>query len=246
VPDRAPARATARATARAALAGGDAVLCEWEARPLLAAYGVGKNSAGALAQTADAAVQAAAAIGAPVALKLQSPDIAHKTEAGAVKLNLVNASEVRDAYEFITAAAIRHAPSARIRGVLVQPMAPPGHEVILGVKRDATFGPMLLVGLGGVNVEALKDVALAPVPVDAEEARRLLLRLKSAPLLQAYRGRPPADVDALVEAMVRLALLAADFVDEIAEIDLNPVIVHAKGQGISVVDALVVKGAGTR
>ena len=241
-----PDRAVARARARAALAGGDAVLCEWEARPLLAAYGIGGQSAGALAKTAEAAVAAAAAIGAPVALKLQSPDITHKTEAGAVKLNLVSPSQVRDAYDLLTIAAKKHAPLARIRGVLVQPMAPPGHEVILGVKRDATFGPMLLVGLGGVNVEMLKDVALAPVPVAAEEARDLLLRLKSAPLLQAYRGRPPADVDALVEAMVRLALLAADFADEIAEIDLNPVIVHARGQGISVVDALVVKGTGKR
>jgi len=120
-------------------------------------------------------------------------------------------------------------------------MAPPGLEMILGIKRDPTFGPLLLVGLGGVNVERFKDVVLAPVPLAPEAARGLLARLKGASLLDAYRGSPPRDVDALVDAMVRLATLAHDFADEIVEIDLNPVIVHAAGEGISVVDALLVK-----
>jgi acetyltransferase len=123
-------------------------------------------------------------------------------------------------------------------------MAPPGREVILGVKRDATFGPMLMVGLGGVAVEVLKDVALAPVPLAAGEARELLGRLKGAALLEAHRGAPPADVDALVELMVRLSRFAADHAETIAEVDLNPVLVHAKGRGVSVVDALIVKGEG--
>ena len=120
-------------------------------------------------------------------------------------------------------------------------MAPAGREVILGVNRDATWGPLLMVGLGGVLVEALGDVALAPVPLDHAAARALLGRLKGAALLGAYRGAPPADIDALVELMVRLSQFAADHADEIAEIDLNPVIVHAKGQGVSIVDALIVK-----
>ena len=118
---------------------------------------------------------------------------------------------------------------------------PPGREVILGIKRDATFGPMLMVGLGGVQVEILKDVALSPVPLRASEARELLARLKGAALLDAHRGAPPADVDALVELMVRLSQFAADHADAIAEIDLNPVLVHARGNGVSVVDALIVK-----
>jgi acetate---CoA ligase (ADP-forming) len=231
----------ASATARARLAAADRVLCEWEARPVLAAYGIGALPAASLVHSAAAAAAAAAAIGAPVALKIQSPEILHKTEAGGVKLNLASPEEVAPAYEALIAAANRNAPSARLRGVLVQAMAPPGLEMILGIKRDATFGPLLLVGLGGVNVEHFKDVVLAPVPLAPDAARGLLKRLTGASLLTAYRGSPPCDVDALVDVMVRLAALAHDFADEIAEIDLNPVIVHAEGNGLSVVDALVVK-----
>jgi acetate---CoA ligase (ADP-forming) len=231
----------ARAAVRARLAEADGVLCEWEARPLLAAYGIGTLPAARLVDTAAAAAEAAAAIGAPVALKIQSPDIVHKTEAGGVRLNLTSPAQVGPAYAALIAAAKAHAPSARIGGVLVQAMAPPGLEMILGIKRDATFGPLLLVGLGGVNVERFKDVVLAPVPLAPDAARGLLKRLKGASLLKAYRGSPPRDVDALVDAMVHLATLAHDFADEIAEIDLNPVIVHAEGAGLSVVDALLVK-----
>ncbi len=226
-----------------ALAAGDGVLCEWQARPLLAAYGIGGDLAGELVDSAEAAVAAASTLGVPVALKLQSPDIAHKTEAGALRLNLRGADQVRAAYAAVTAAGKAYAPAARILGVLVQAMAPPGQEVILGIKRDATFGPMLLIGLGGVNVELLQDVILAPLPLLPAEARSLLWRLRGARLLRSFRGGAPADVDALVDAMLRLARLAQDCAETIAEIDLNPVIVHGQGQGISVVDALVLKAA---
>jgi acyl-CoA synthetase (NDP forming) len=234
-----------RAAALAALAGPERVLCEWEARPVLAAYGIGSNPMGVLAESPEAAAAGAAAIGAPVALKVQSPDLVHKTEAGAVMLNLAAPAEVADAYLTLIAAAKRNAPAARLSGVLVQPMAAPGREVILGIKRDLSFGPQLLVGLGGVNVELIGDVLLAPVPLTREDARGLIARLKSARLLSAYRGAPPADIDALVEAMLRLAQLAADFPEHIAEIDLNPVIVHAEGRGISLIDALIVKPSPT-
>jgi acyl-CoA synthetase (NDP forming) len=230
-----------RAAAGAALAAADAVLCEWEARPILARYGIGSNPVGRLASSADAAVAAAQTIGGAVALKVQSSDILHKTEAGAVALGLASAQDVRGAYARVLASARQHVPGARILGVLVQPMAPPGREVILGVKRDATFGPLLMVGLGGIEVEVLKDVALAPVPLAPGEARELLARLKGAALLEAHRGKPPADVDTLVELMVRLSHFAADHADAIAEIDLNPVLVHEQGKGASVVDALIVK-----
>ena len=140
----------------------------------------------------------------------------------------------------------RYAPNARIDGVLVQPMAAAGREVILGINRDARWGPLLMVGLGGVLVEALGDVALAPVPLDHEAALRLLGSLKGAALFGPHRGAPPADTDALAELMVRLSHFAADHADDIAEIDLNPVIVHARGQGVSVVDALIVKRARRR
>jgi acetyltransferase len=179
----------------------------------------------------------------PVALKLQSPDIAHKTEAGALRLNLRGEDEVRTGFAAVLAAAKAYAPAARILGVLVQAMAAPGQEVILGIKRDPTFGPMLLVGLGGLNVELLNDVVLTPLPLRKEEALSLLWRLRGARLLRSFRGGPPTDVDALVDAMLRLARLAQDCAEVIAEIDLNPIIVHRQGQGISVVDALVVKAA---
>ncbi len=172
-----------RAAVQKALAVAGPVLCEWEARPILAAYGIGSKDAGELVERADAAAAAAQKIGGAVALKVQSPDIAHKTEAGAVALNLVGADAVRTAYARVLGNAVRAVPNARVLGVLVQPMAPPGREVILGVKRDATFGPLLMVGLGGVNVEIFKDVALAPLPLSEADARDMLGRLKGAPLL---------------------------------------------------------------
>jgi acetate---CoA ligase (ADP-forming) len=225
----------------ALLAKAPPVVCEYQARPLLAAYGIGAENGGRLAQSGDEAVAAAQSIGRPVALKVQSADIPHKTEAGGVILNLEGADAVRAGYERVLAAARRHAPAARIDGVLVQPMALPGREVILGVSRDPTWGPLLMVGLGGVLVEALGDVAMAPVPLDAEAARALIGRLKGAQLLGHHRGAPPADIGALVELMVRLSLFAADHADEISAIDLNPVIVHPEHAGVSIVDALIVK-----
>ena len=230
-----------RDRARSLLAAAPPVLCEWKARPLLAAYGVSGGEGGELARSAAEAETAAKKCNGPVALKVQSADIAHKTEAGGVELNLTGAEAVRAAHDRILANARRHAPSARIDGVLVQPMAPAGREVILGVSRDPNWGPLLMVGLGGVLVEALGDVALSPVPLDHTAARAILARLKGAKLLDGFRGAPPADIDALVDLMVRLSHFAADHADEIAEIDLNPVIVHARGQGLSIADALIVR-----
>jgi acetate---CoA ligase (ADP-forming) len=235
------APAVAAATARAMLAQAGPALCEWEARAILARYGIGANSVGTLTGSAEEAVSAAGSIGGPVALKVQSPDILHKTEAKAVALGLTSPQSVRAAYETVLANARRHAAKARILGVLVQPVAPKGREMILGVKRDATFGPLLMVGLGGVAVEVLNDVALAPAPLDANEARAMLGRLKGAALLDAHRGAPAADVDALVDLMVRLSEFASDHADTVAEVDLNPVLIHARGEGVSVVDALIVK-----
>ena len=224
---------------RAKLAGLGPVLCEWQARPLLAAYGMGSDG-GTLAHSPDEAEAIASKLARPVALKVQSPDILHKTEAGAVTLNITS-DGVRANYERVLAAAQRHAPHAHIDGVLVQPMAPPGREVILGVNRDATWGPLLMAGLGGVLVEALGDVVLAPVPLNRAAAAALLGRLKGAAILGPYRGMPAADTDALIDLIVRLSQFAADYADEIAEIDLNPVIVHEKGLGVTLADALIVK-----
>jgi len=231
----------AREKAGRVLAASHPVLCEWEARPLLAAYGIAEhNPVGCLAWSADEAEATARAVGVPVALKVQSPDIPHKTEAGALALGLMPEA-VPAAYHRVLANAKRHVPGAHILGVLVQPMVPPGREVILGIKRDDLWGPMLLVGLGGVLVEVLGDVALSPVPLGPQDARELLARLRGAALFEAHRGALAADVEALVDLMVRLGRFAADHADEVVEVDLNPVLVHPEGQGVSVVDALIVK-----
>jgi acetyltransferase len=223
-----------------ALAAGGPVLTEAEAKALLALYGIARPPE-ALVTTAGEAVQAAVDIGGRVALKVQSPNITHKTEAGAVMLGITGETAVRDAYERILASAKAAYPEAPIHGILVQAMARPGREIILGITRDANFGPMLMVGLGGIHVEVLRDVAFVPVPIRQEEALALLDGLKGAALFDGVRGAPPADRTALAELMVTLSRFAADHADLIDEIDLNPVIVHAQGQGLTVVDALIVK-----
>jgi acyl-CoA synthetase (NDP forming) len=223
-----------------ALAAAGRVLTEVEAKALLARYGVSRPQE-VMATSADEAAQAAARIGGPVALKVQSPDITHKTEAGGIALGIVGEAAVREAYQRVLGSAKRAYPEAAIRGVLVQAMAPPGREIILGITRDAVFGPMLMVGLGGIHVEVLRDIAFAPVPIEADQALALLDQLKGAALLGAVRGAPPADRAALAELIVRLSRFAADHAELIEEVDLNPVIVHPQGQGVTVVDALIVR-----
>ncbi len=230
----------ARDKVRASLAASGDILSEWQARPLLAVYGVGNGNHERLAQSAAVAEAIARTIGGPVALKVQSPDIPHKTEAGAVALN-VAADDARDAYERVLASTKRYAPAARIDGVLVQPMVKPGREVILGVSRDERWGPLLMLGLGGTLVEAMGDVALSPLPLARDEALALLARLKGAVVFGPWRGMPEADTGALADLMVKLGQFAVDHAEDVAEIDLNPVIVHAKGDGVSVVDALIIK-----
>ena len=230
----------ARDKVRASLAASGDILSEWQARPLLAVYGVGNGNHEQLAQSAAVAEAIARTIGGPAALKVQSPDIPHKTEAGAVALN-VAADDARDAYERVLASAKRYAPAARIDGVLVQPMVKPGREVILGVSRDERWGPLLMLGLGGTLVEAMGDVALSPLPLARDEALALLARLKGAVVFGPWRGMPEADTGALADLMVKLGQFAVDHAEDVAEIDLNPVIVHAKGDGVSVVDALIIK-----
>ena len=215
------------------------VLCEYEAKEVLAAYGVPRPREEMVGDVTRA-VEAAGRIGFPVALKVQSPDIPHKTEAGALALGIATPAALRRAYRQVVSAARTAHPGADVRGVLVQQMAPKGVEVIVGVTRDETFGPLVMVGLGGVFVEVLRDVAFAPAPLTREDARDLLGQLRGARLLQGVRGEPPADVDALIDLLVGVSRFAADHADAIAEIDLNPVIVHPQGQGVSVVDALII------
>jgi acyl-CoA synthetase (NDP forming) len=229
-----------RQTVGRALRESGKVLTEVNAKALLAAYGM-KRPSEFLATGEDDASDAAMRIGGAVALKVQSADILHKTEAGAVALGLGGDAAVRDGYRAVLARAKAAHPDAQIDGVLVQAMAKRGQEMILGITRDPVFGPMLMVGLGGIHVEVLKDVAFAPVPLDADDALALLGELHGAALLDGVRGAKPADKVALAELMVALSRFAADHSEQIAEIDLNPVIVHPAGEGLSVVDALIVK-----
>jgi len=225
---------------RRRLAAAGRVLTEVEAKALLARYGVPRPQE-MLVTTAGEAVKAAARIGGPVALKIQSADITHKTEAGGIALGVLGETAVREAYQRVLASTKRAYPEAPVQGILVQAMAPPGREIILGITRDSTFGPMLMVGLGGIHVEVLRDIAFTPVPIGEQEALALLNQLKGAALLGSIRGTPPADCAALAKLIAKLSGFAADHADLIEEIDLNPVIVHPQGQGLTVVDALIVK-----
>jgi acetyltransferase len=229
----------ARDQIRAALAASATVLNEYHARLLLEPYGIGGN-VGTLVGSAAEADAAARIIGGPVAVKVQSGDILHKTEVGAVAIN-VAPEDAGAAYERVLESAKRFVSTAEIEGVLVQPMVPPGREVIVGISRDECWGPMLMLGLGGVMVEAVHDAVLAPVPLDNEAAVALVHRLKASALFGAYRGMPPADTEALADLIVKLSEFASNHADDIAEVDLNPVIVLARGEGVAVVDALIVK-----
>jgi len=221
----------------AAMAAGRRQLDAVEARPLLAAYGIA-TAAEALATTPDEAAARAAQIGFPVAMKLISPDILHKTEAGGVILNIRSAEEAAAAFTALIARGRAGQPAARIRGVQVQKMVA-GQEVIVGVKRDPTFGPLVMFGLGGIYVEVLADVSFRLAPLTEADAWEMLAEVRSARLLAGVRGAAPADRAALVDAIVRVGRLAADH-PQIAELDINPLMVLAEGQGVVAVDARVV------
>lgn len=217
----------------------DRTLCEHETKAVLARWGI-DTGPGVLARDADEAVSAAAGFGTAVALKVQSPDISHKTEIGGVALGLETEGDIRTGFHRLMANAANHAPGAHLHGVLVEPMAGPGTEMILGVNRDPDFGPLLMMGMGGVLVEVLNDVVLTPVPVTAVEAARLLRKLKGYPLLEGVRGQPPADVAALAALIESLSRFAAAQGESLGELDLNPVIVHPEGQWVTIADALLI------
>jgi acyl-CoA synthetase (NDP forming) len=213
-------------------------LSERDAKGLLGLYGVAFVQ-DRVVQTADDAVAAAGSTGYPVVLKVESPDIAHKTEAGVVRLGLRDAAAVRAAFEAVMWAAKRVEPPARIAGVLVQPMLDAGVEIVVGSQLDPTFGPLVVVGLGGVMVELLRDATTELAPVNHAQARMMLGRLQGFPLLTGFRGSAPVDLDKLCEVIVRVSQAAAELADVVAEIDVNPVIC-GPGRAIAV-DALVVR-----
>jgi acyl-CoA synthetase (NDP forming) len=211
-------------------------LSEHESKQVLAAYGIPMVRSVLLAPGEISAADKPP-LPFPLAVKIDSPDIAHKTEAGAVRLNVRSLEELKRAAEEVVTAARRHRPDARINGVLVSEMAQ-GVEVIVGAVNDRFFGPVVMLGLGGIFTELLKDAAHRFAPLDPESAREMIRSLRTAPLITGYRGRPPLAVEALAETLVRVSLLAADHADRIAEIDINPLFVNESG--VAAADALIV------
>jgi acyl-CoA synthetase (NDP forming) len=188
----------------------------------------------------DAAI---ARVGFPMVMKIQSRDIPHKSEVGGVRVNIATKGEAFAAYDLLLESVRRRRPDAAIQGVLVGPMAKKGVEIIVGTMLDATFGPMIMVGLGGITTELFKDVIYRPAPVSAAEASAMLAELKAAPLLNGFRGAAKADIPALAQLISQISQLAARFKAGISEIEINPVLVHPEGKGVTIVDALVVAKA---
>jgi acyl-CoA synthetase (NDP forming) len=212
---------------------------EFHAKQALAAAGISVPREEVVASAEDA-VRAARATGYPVVLKIASEDIAHKTEIGGVVLDLQDDQAVREAFDRLIANARQHAPQARLDGVLVAPMVRGGVELIAGISRDAVFGPVVMVGFGGIHAEILKDVAVQVAPVCEEEAVRMIRGLKMFPLLDGARGKPKADVAAAARTVARLSEFACRHADDVAEIDMNPILVRSEGEGVLVLDALMV------
>jgi acyl-CoA synthetase (NDP forming) len=213
---------------------------EWLGKKVLAAVGI-RVPQGELARTADEAVAVAKRIGYPAALKAQAAALSHKTEAGGVMLNIADDKALRSGWDAMTANVKRAAPNVTLDGLLVEKMSPKGIELMVGAKRDPGWGAVLLLGLGGIWVEALGDVQLLPITAGDEQIREALNKLRSAKLLAGVRGAPPADIDAIVHAVKAIGRLMQT-VPELTEIDVNPLMVHPQGQGATALDALIVAG----
>ncbi|WP_098503712.1 acetate--CoA ligase family protein [Tepidiforma thermophila] len=221
-----------------ARAEGRTLLTEVEAKSLLQEAGVPVATT-TLARTREEAQEQAERLGYPVVLKIVSPDIAHKSDVGGVKLNLADREAVGQAFDDIVASASRAIPGARITGVAVQHMAPQGTEVIIGMTTDPQFGPVMMFGLGGIMVEVLKDVSFRLVPLEEKDAREMIDEIKGRPVLSGVRGQPPADIDALTRTILKVS----DFVEqhpEVKELDLNPVFAYP--DGALAVDARIIIG----
>ena len=236
-----PALSAEQAKAAKALNGAGA-LSEYDSKGLLRAFGLTTTREEAAGDT-DEAVAAAERIGYPVAVKVNSADILHKTEAGGIRLGLQDAASVRAAFGEVTANAQNYDAHARIDGVVVQEMVSGGVETIVGVSYDEQLGPFLLFGTGGIMVEVYHDVALRLCPVTQEEALEMIDQVQGAQLLRGFRGAPPADVDALADTLVRVSQLAAQLEGSLAELDINPLMVLPAGHGVKAADGLAV-GAG--
>jgi acetyltransferase len=214
-------------------------LTEIEAKDVFAIYGLAVTKT-TLAKTEDEALQMAQKIGFPVVMKIVSPDILHKSDAGGVKVNIKDEAGVRDAYKTIMKNSKAYKANADIHGIAVQEMAPWGTEVILGSVNDVTFGPTMMFGLGGIFVEVLKDVTFRVAPVTANQAMRMIGEIRGAPILNGVRGEAPRDKEALAQTIADYSAMIYDLADEIAESDANPGLVYEAGKGLKIADARVI------
>ena len=230
--------AMSRPAAQQALEGRQTDVAEYEAKRVLSEYGISVTRE-ELAKSGAEAVRIARRIGYPVAVKVQSADISHKTEAGAVRLGIESDTELKRACREVLHNARAFRADAKIDGVLVQEMVRGGIETIMGVTNDPLFGPAVMFGLGGIFAEVLKDVSFRLAPVTPAIAREMIEEIKGYPVLAGARGKPPADIDALADAIVRLSALAVDLQGKVAELDVNPLFVMARGEGVKAADALI-------
>ena len=203
---------------------GRSILTEFESKRILKQAGISVVET-KLAKTQKEAVLLSQKIGFPVALKIASPDVIHKSDSGGVKLSLSNANEIKKAYEEIFKRMRKHYPRAVIHGVSVQKMVRPGTEVIVGTSKDPQFGPVIMFGLGGIFVELLKDVSFRVIPVDRRDAQEMIQEIKGYPLLQGFRGTEPASISALVEIILKISQLVEEH-PQIKELELNPVFAY--------------------
>jgi acetyl-CoA synthetase (ADP-forming) len=211
-------------------------LLETEAKAICKEYGIPVTSY-AVARTELEAVKQAKRIGFPVVLKIVSPDVIHKSDVGGVMINISNEDGVKKSYRQILANMKQHEPKAKIEGILVQEMAPPSTEIIIGSIKDPQFGPTIMFGLGGIFVEVLKDVTFRIAPLTEDEAREMITEVRAYPLLKGYRNTPPADVSAIVKILLSVSKLVMEH-QEIKEVDLNPIMVYEKGA--KTVDARII------
>jgi acetate---CoA ligase (ADP-forming) len=210
---------------------------EEAAKGILRAYDFNVPKGG-LAITGDEALELARQLGYPVAMKIASPDVIHKSDAGGVKLNLMNGEAVRDAFDLMMLRIRQRVPGARIEGVYIEQMCRRGREVILGMTRDPQFGPMLMFGIGGIFVEVMKDVTFNIAPITRDEATEMLESTKSYALLKGVRGLREVDLSAIAEALQRISQLVTEF-PEIAELDINPFMVGEVGEASIAADARI-------
>ncbi len=222
-----------------ALSEGRTKLLEHEALALAEYYGIPVARYG-IALSEDDVEKVIKSVGFPAVAKVVSPDISHKSDVGGVILGIKDVESALKAYKQIMENVKKNVPNARVTGVLYQKMAEPGYiEVIVGATRDPTFGPVIMFGLGGIFVEVLKDVSFRVAPLEPEDAEEMIKEIKTHKILEGYRGMPPRDVESIKDILMKVSKLMLE-VDEIQDIDLNPIMLYEKGKGAVAVDVRVI------